>query len=202
MQKGVKPVSLKPDMEASLEKAMKRKGFKGWDSTAAAVVSFKKLVMEVGLSNQSHRCIWCTLLVGERGRRTAHRDHIAPKSLYPQWTFLPDNIAISCEYCNGFMVKGDLDTVRLADASYRNSDFLIVHPYIDDIDRHIGFIEDAANIPAVICALSERGKWTISKLNLDSVFMTMQRAREILIDREYSKISQEDQDRVRSALSC
>jgi hypothetical protein len=66
---------------------------------------------------------------------------------------------------------------------------------------HIGFSEDEAKIPAVIFGLSERGKWTISRLKLDSDFMTLQRAREILIDREYSKLREEDQDRVRSALN-
>jgi 5-methylcytosine-specific restriction endonuclease McrA len=89
-----------------------------WEkSQHGCVKAFKRRILEQGLVIQELRCAWCTLLIGEQGRRSIHRDHIAPKQSYPQWTFLPKNLVLACEYCNGFAVKSRLDTVRRCDLS-------------------------------------------------------------------------------------
>src|SRR5690606_29550423 len=97
-----------------------------WNGKAKAVKVFKDEIMEQGLVIQSGRCAWCTLEVGESGRRTAHRDHIAPKARYPAWTFVPKNLVVACEYCNGFLVKGETDTVASLSDHYEDCDFHVV----------------------------------------------------------------------------
>lgn len=171
-----------------------------WGSKAKRIVDFKSEVMKQGLEMQSSRCVWCTLEVAEEGHRTAHRDHIAPKGIYGQWTFLPVNLAIACEYCNGFRIKGELDTVSVAAEDYTDSEFLIVHPYLDDVDLHIQFVDNEAGHPILIEGLSERGIWTIDKMSLDSSHVTKQRAQEHIFARESESLAANDLDLLKRAV--
>lgn len=145
---------------------------------------FQEKVMKHGLKEQEQRCVWCTLLVGAVGRRRADRDHIAPKGTYPDWTYTPLNIAIACEYCNGFSVKNDLDTIETVAANYEHCIFKVVHPYlVDDMTKHIVFNHKAnkQKKPGVaIQGMSPEGIWTIAKLKLDTPEMTIQRAMDYL----------------------
>lgn len=154
-----------------------------WGRQTNDVESFKGHVMSHGLTTQDHRCAWCSLLVGAKGRRTPHRDHIAPKDTYPQWTFTPLNIAISCEYCNGFLVKKTLDTVRRSEIKYGDSDFYIVHPYLDEPAHHIALDSIDKYHGVLIRGKTLKGLWTIQKLKLDNPDMTFERIKEqIFID--------------------
>ena len=149
-----------------------------WERQTNNVKAFKKIIKEEGLVIQDNRCAWCTLMLGRRGRRTAHRDHIAPKKQYPKWTFFPKNIIMSCEYCNGFTIKCDLDTVKELKDVYEDCEFYIVHPYIDEVELHIGFSYDHPTHGVVINGLSEKGLWTIEKMKLDDGYLTILRAQD------------------------
>lgn len=161
-----------------------------WASRRKLIQRFKAAVHTHGIAAQLSRCVWCTLPVGAAGHRTPHRDHIAPKKLYPQWTFTPKNLAIACEYCNGFSVKVDLDTIEVVDAQYDQCVFRIVHPYIDVVSLHVDFMEDqVAAQRVVIQGHTPKGIWTIGQLKLDSPEMTNLRARELAADRAVKKLS-------------
>jgi uncharacterized protein (TIGR02646 family) len=153
---------------------------KAWDGQRRAVLDFKEMVHTHGMEVQQKRCAWCTLLLGEDGRRTSHRDHIAPKGLYPQWTFTSKNLILACEYCNGFAVKADLDTVEHVAEAYDEYDFLIVHPYLDDPKEHISYAGDDPGESIVIVGTSDKGRWTITNLKLDSPGLTKERAKDYL----------------------
>jgi hypothetical protein len=164
---------------------------KRWDKSRAQLVTrFKTTIMTHGMAVQDSRCAWCTLPVGAAGHRTAHRDHIAPKERYPQWTFTPMNLIVACEYCNGFAVKHDLDTIEVVQAEYEQCTFWIVHPYLDIVSDHVGFMEEEVAAQSVaIQGRSPRGHWTIEKLQLASPEMTSLRARELAADRAISKLA-------------
>lgn len=157
-----------------------------WNSRGVPVRSFKKAVHDQGLVIQGERCAWCTLFIGERGRRTAHRDHIAPKATYPQWTFTPKNLVLACEYCNGFAVKSDLDTVAAVAQAYEASTFHLVHPYIDAPEDHIEFTLAVQDRGVVVRAKngSAKGVWTITHLKLDSPGLTQERAKDALMEED------------------
>jgi hypothetical protein len=160
------------------------------------VKAFKKSVKDHGMDTQDKKCVWCEAKIGKSGRRTAHRDHIAPKHIYEQWTFVPKNIAMSCEFCNGFEIKKDLDTINLSAAVYEDCTFLIVHPYIDDPDEHIGY--DEGNDPVLMVGLSDKGLWTIEKMELDGTAATGRRA----IDKVFKDIGlpEQDEERLRQVM--
>ena len=152
-----------------------------WDKAQySCVKEFKKIVLEKGLKIQESRCSWCTLLIGEKGRRTPQRDHIAPKSTYPKWTFLTKNIVLSCEYCNGFAIKNKLDTVEEDAADYDDVKFFVVHPYKDEPKCHIEFEGGSRESGITIRGKTLKGSWTIANLKLDSPGMTELRARDFL----------------------
>lgn len=159
-----------------------------WEKRRKAVKVFKKAVQDHGAAIQEDRCVWCTLQVGEVGRRTPHPDHIAPKRPYGQWTFEARNIAISCEYCNGFAVKGALDTVAGIADDYKDVSFHLVHPYLDDVGEHIEFVGDDLAAGILVRGLSDKGRWTIREIKLDSTHLTTQRARDYLYAREFNKL--------------
>lgn len=173
---------------------------KAWSSKAGCVTDFKSEIMAQGLAMQNFQCVWCTLGIAEVGHRTAHRDHIAPKGTYQQWTFEPENLAIACEYCNGFKVKGELDTVAVCAENYADSEFFIVHPYFDDTSEHVRFVDNEAGHPILIEGLTERGVWTIDEMKLASTHMTKQRAQEFIFARESEALAANDLDLLKRAV--
>lgn len=191
---------IEPDILAKLERYPVASRPKRWEGKAKAVVQFKSEILIKGLVIQSNKCAWCTLPVGQEGRRTAHRDHIAPKAKYPQWTFLPMNLVIACEYCNGFAVKGEADTVSVVTDIYEDCGFHLVHPYLDEPSNHLCFIFEGDGASVTIRSLSDKGGWTIEKLKLDTPGATMERAKEHLYQQRLSTLPQQQRDLFRNAL--
>lgn len=150
-----------------------------WVRQTNIVKAFKKAVKEHGMHVQEAKCVWCESKIGFAGRRSAQRDHIAPKDLYSCWTFEAENIALSCEYCNGFEVKKTLDTIDVVAANYAECSFRVVHPYFDDPAAHIGFVNEHQRI--VLRGLSPKGIWTIGELRLDSPSSTASRALDVVL---------------------
>lgn len=174
---------------------------KRWDGKAAAVTTFKKCILDEGLKIQEGKCAWCMLPVAARGRRTAHRDHIAPKAKHPKWTFLPVNLVIACEYCNGFAVKGDIDTIETIAENYTDCVFHVVHPYLEDPSLHLSFLSEANGTGIIIKSLSTKGTWTIISLQLDTPGATTERAKEYLFQQRLNSLSVPDGDLLRKAVN-
>lgn len=176
-------------------------GSKSWKSQVNEVKQFKKQLKKEGLLLQEGRCAWCSLLLGKEGRRSVHRDHIAPKSIYGQWTYHPLNLVLVCDFCNT-EVKKDLDTVQVGRDPYEASEFWLVHPYLEDaIEDHIVFEDFEDGIGIIIVGKSDKGRWTIDKLQLDSPSMTVRRAEEANIQRLTRLLSEKDQKLVADAVS-
>ncbi len=168
-------------------------GSKSWKSQVNEVKEFKRQLKKEGMVLQGGRCAWCGLPLGESGRRSVHRDHIAPKARYGQWTYHPMNLVLVCDYCNT-EVKKTLDTVRIVGDCYESSEFLIVHPYLEDtIEEHIVFEEILGGVGILIIGKSDKGRWTIEKLHLDSPSMTVRRAEEANIRRLMKNLAASDQ---------
>ena len=176
---------------------------KSWYGKRKPVINFKSQVLMQGRVIQQERCAWCTLPLGAEGRRTIHRDHIAPSSLYPQWTFVAKNLVISCEYCNGLSVKSDIDTIKELKDTYDDCEFHIVHPYDDEIELHIQFDNDRDQLPVVIKGISPKGLWTVKSMKLDDVGLTRERAKEVFYEqRGRLRLSAQEEDLIERALGA
>ncbi|WP_115511686.1 hypothetical protein [Xanthomonas arboricola] len=194
-----------PKIGTDLRKALSKIRIKDrpdrWDGQTEVVKMFKAVVKAKGLEIQSSRCAWCTLTVGDLGRRSAHRDHIAPKRKHPAWTFLPQNIVISCEFCNGFNVKKDVETIEFKVRSYAKCTFFIVHPYFDNPSDHLEFVSSDDDTQVIIKGKSGKGTWTIRELKLDSPGATFERAKDCLYRKRLEELSNLDQELLKSAVS-
>ncbi|WP_130907551.1 hypothetical protein [Pseudomonas sp. Sample_16] len=173
-----------------------------WKGKSKPVKQFRDEILAQGIAIQANACAWCRLPLGREGRRTIHRDHIAPKALHPVWTFLPINVVLACEYCNGFENKSDTPTIAILDADYEKCKFLLVHPYLDRVKCHIAFDNDKNELPVLIKGLSEKGRWTINKLKLDTTGITEERAKEVIFKRWKESLSAEDEVLVTSAVQA
>lgn len=172
-----------------------------WDGGTNIVKTFKATVKKRGLEIQKGRCAWCMLTIEAQGRRGIHRDHIAPKRKHPTWTFLSKNIVISCEFCNGFNVKKDLETVRVKHRSYAKCEFFLVHPYFDNPPDHIEFLSADRETKVLIKGTSDKGLWTIRELQLDSPGATVERAKDALYQKRLAELETDDQERLKAAVS-
>lgn len=96
---------------------------------------------------QKNCCVYCGCPTTE----DEDVEHIAHKSLYPQFVFTPKNLAYSCKTCNQ-TYKNSADVISTADPIYENCKFTIVHPYLDDVDH---FFDTSKILIAIRNGLSE-----------------------------------------------
>lgn len=139
-----------------------------WESKANAILTFKENFREWALRNQDGRCAFCRLPLGTVStRRTPSLDHFAPKARYPQWVFEVLNLLAACYACNSSL-KNSTDPVLLMGCIYEQSQFRVVHPYLDEVPEHIsgGFVEESLH-PEPVTHLSDRGRSTIELFELD-----------------------------------
>lgn len=107
----------------------------GWSRDTLAVQSF----VAWALNNQQHQCAFCGFIIGNiADRRAWSVDHFAPKGAkhYPQWTFEPLNLVVTCHVCNS-VFKNEYDSVATVTPNYANCTFSLVHPYVDSVDSHL-----------------------------------------------------------------
>jgi len=95
-------------------------------------------------SEQVGICAYCNNDVSLVTAGNAHIEHIAPKSLYPNFIFEPKNLCVVCSDCNTIKrnqeVMDDIpDTLANDVIRYPRSSnaFKIVHPHFDDYETHI-----------------------------------------------------------------
>jgi uncharacterized protein (TIGR02646 family) len=139
-----------------------------WSRTRKTVRAFVEWMAE----NQRGQCAFCGFEVGDR---TVHRawsvDHLAPKAaaLYPQWTFEPLNLFITCTSCNS-VLKRDYDSVQTVAPRYENSVFRLVHPYLDDVETHLtGTYTGLFDQVVAPCVVTLKGRRTVKLFALDDV---------------------------------
>lgn len=68
-------------------------------------------------------CPYCGLYMAKKPKgRSPDRDHLRPRSLYPEFALLRVNLVIACDDCNTEKDNQDVDA---------NGQWLFVHPYFD-----------------------------------------------------------------------
>ena len=85
---------------------------------------------------QGDYCIYCGCKF--RTNSDAQREHILPKTDYPEFSFEVKNLVLACARCNGFDFKGDIDfLIGNRSSVYENNQIELIHPYLDDISEHL-----------------------------------------------------------------
>lgn len=146
---------------------------KAWNKSTNEMNRIKEKVKCHLYSVQNHRCAYCGTRLNVGGR--AEIEHVAPKgvSLHPEFTFHELNLLFACEHCNGSSKKGQKDIVITKSSDYQKCHFSIVHPFFDDPKLHYQWIE---NVPICVKSDTDKGKKSIKIFELDSIYLTEDRA--------------------------
>lgn len=141
---------------------------------------------------QGKYCIYCGLHQDHCGR--LEREHIAPKGTvsFPTFMFEPLNLVLACHHCN-VDLKGEFNTISKFSTNYSKCKFNIVHPYLDEIEKHIVYAVDNGRALIKAAPWSRKGKKHIKLFELDSVPKTDKRSgllivSSLTISSKYDKI--------------
>ncbi len=182
---------VQPNFPLGLVKSLRRKlvsqsrATELWKRTSGDIGGFKAALTNELMQKQGRRCAYCGAYLFEDH---PHRDHIAPKVPYFQWTFWPANLVLACYACNTDRKKS-ADTVSLLKASYRRTEFRIIHPYFDDPGDHLNFIGHRGRILVNAKNGSLKGTATIELFNLMSPERAKQRAKDALLDSDVAHLN-------------
>lgn len=183
--------------EESLDLLEDLKPFRKSDWDNKTLNDIKEDIRAQLLDIQDEDCPYCGLDLGGTSSNR-HIEHIAPKSTYPQFLFTPNNLALACQYCNGFEKKGSRDTISILQEEYDVCEFYLVHPYHDDPDDHYDWEEEDRRV--LIIGTSDKGRWTINLFKLDSAKMTELRGKKILVEEMMNKRPDESSELIKRAL--
>lgn len=153
-----------------------------WKRSSGRPGNFKNEITIELKKAQDKRCAYCGSHLFEE---FPHRDHIAPKEFYSQWTFLPENLVLACFACNTDRKK-TYNPISVLRSKYKRCTFNFVHPYFDNPDTHLEFVGDASGI--IVRHKSSKGDATIRLFDLASPERTKQRAKDALTDAAASKL--------------
>ena len=151
-----------------------------WKNGKQITKQFKKEVTRCLLVAQSKRCAYCGSRLYEKH---PHRDHIAPKGTYPEWTFWPENLVLSCSTCNTD-IKGSYDPVDVRGKTYRTTTFKFVHPYLDNPSAHFEYVPGGKALLIYAKQGSAKGQKSIDLFDLASIDRALQRAKDYLHDED------------------
>lgn len=139
-----------------------------WDTEN--LEELRKEIRDFYRIEQKAICSYCRQVISIVYPTNAHIEHIAPKSLHPEYIFEAKNLCVICSDCNQIKKKQETineipDTVK---KKYKTKypdkpdDFFLVHPHFDDYDKHIliinGFYVDND---------SKKGNFTIGACRLN-----------------------------------
>lgn len=149
-----------------------------WGSQTNCIKDLKQRLNKHFDTNQSEKCCYCGLLYDRTGR--GEIEHIAPKgaTLYPQFSFHHLNLAKACQLCNSSSMKHMYNSVIAVGANYENTEFSIVHPYLDDHSQHFGWEYGYQRIIISVLNNSEKAKESIRLFELASEKRTKARAQQ------------------------
>ncbi len=114
---------------------------------------------------QGGNCVYCQKPVPIRSARGSDVEHIAPKSIYPQFLFEPRNLCVACTDCN------EAKREKEVFAKPKNNPkrypttggaFKIVHPHFDDYSEHIQILAGGHYLP-----FTEKGYFTTGACDLN-----------------------------------
>lgn len=141
---------------------------KVWDSED--LEDFRIEIRTFYRKEQKAICSYCRQIISIVYPTNAHIEHIAPKSLHPEYIFESKNLCVICSECN--QIKRNQETINEIPDTIKKKyklkypdkpeDFFLVHPHLDDYDKHIliinGFYVDND---------SKKGNFTIGACRLN-----------------------------------
>ncbi|MGY2286326.1 HNH endonuclease [Pseudomonas gingeri] len=142
-------VILSKESLVKIKKIKRNPDFSHQSWSSDELESVRSEIRDFYRNEQRLNCVFCLNPVSAKSALGAHVEHIAPKSLYPQFMFEPKNLCVVCPDCNEYkknrevMVEKTIKTAAKRDYPQNKEKFRIYHPHYDDYNRNIkkaGFI--------------------------------------------------------------
>lgn len=151
------------------------------------IEELKKEIRDFYRKEQKVLCAYCKYPVSVVYPTNCHIEHIAPKSIHPEYILEPRNLCVICSECN--QIKRNQETINQIPNTIKkkyktkypdkSEDFFIVHPHFDKYDDHIliinGYYIDKA---------SKKGNFTIGACLLNRKFLFVGWEPSIVDDKE------------------
>jgi uncharacterized protein (TIGR02646 family) len=151
-----------------------------WGINTNSMKDVKKHMKQELLELQDNMCAFCMTRFRTRVKDEddlpldGDREHIAPKSIYPQFIFEPMNLVLACPTCNRTL-KNDINTIKLLATDYQDCEFYIVHPILDTISEHFIFER------GIIKCISDEANWSDEVFQLSDSELTSMRVGMIIL---------------------
>lgn len=114
-----------------------------WNDTKGEIVNVRKHIREHYLGEQKYRCAYCRIEKKESHGMTWDIEHILPKSLFPEFLFEPENLAVACKECNTPKDNENIlsaPTKRFTGFPGNSDAYAIVHPHFDVYSKHFEIV--------------------------------------------------------------
>jgi 5-methylcytosine-specific restriction endonuclease McrA len=117
---------------------------KSWSSDD--LMAIRSAIRDHYKNQQNGLCAYCRNPISIHDALNCHVEHIAPKSIYPDFIFEPKNLCVICSDCNAIkrnqeVMSDEPNTIvnRKGRKHYPRSStaFFIVHPHFDNWDEHL-----------------------------------------------------------------
>ncbi len=167
------PIRYTQEEKMHVQNVLRPQKKKGWEDQKDATKTLKVRIRIHTIIAQGGRCAYCESML----LKGAHAiEHIAPKGLYGEFCYEPYNLVTACTSCNSISNKGETDTLKrpVNWQDYTANRFKIVHPYFDNPDDHIKYLDaDKITFDRVNC--SDEGRATIDMFHWDEQWAIIQR---------------------------
>lgn len=133
------PVSYTDEEQEFINSTLKPLESDGWLKADNKTKGIKNKISRYTIENQFIRCAYCESILRAGD---AEIEHIAPKGQHGIFCFEPYNLITTCSVCNSPRNKGTKDTiVAPVNVRYVDNNFTIVHPYINNPDDHLSYVD-------------------------------------------------------------
>ncbi|HAT2179298.1 HNH endonuclease [Raoultella planticola] len=134
----MKPYLLKDDELNTISELQKKKLSSEEMWKDASVQAIKSNIKRHYIAEQEQKCAYCKLNFRTNHGMVWDTDHIIDKNSFPQWTFEPLNLCISCKDCN--QAKGISPVTKSVNYKLfpnKKNNYCIVHAHFDNYEDHI-----------------------------------------------------------------
>lgn len=162
-----------------------------WELDDKVMLFYKESLLSQLRAIQNERCAYCGLGLERTLVDREHFAHKGQKTGYPEFVFNIKNLFASCDYCNR-RLKGAKDTIEGYSSDYDSCEFKIVHPYLDDPDKELTFVEDKYGDCILVKEITPKGGETIRFFQLNDKHATAKRAGYIVEKERYASMAEDD----------
>ena len=153
---------------------------KPWDYKSKSIDSAKNKLRQHHLKKQKNKCCYCRMILNASNPFVVDREHVLPKTYFPQFSYEVDNISVACKRCNMSIKKTKRDFIIwekhtcLIDSLAVG--FKFIHPNIDNFSDYISVeirqIDDSSCIIYTITNKCEKSKYHYDYFDLESIMIS------------------------------